>query len=132
MKRTESKTRFTQLRMWTAKRLVVIATLCALSLTPVAPMHFESAYAAPDSVTLSVAEADSLVNLIDDQDEDIQLLRIDLREARQLAAADSVLHVEQLRLYRAERPNWIERILNRPSLWFMIGVVAGLYSQSHL
>lgn len=119
-------------RMLTGKRLVVIASLFVLTLAPISRPNYSSAYASPDSVTISVEQADSLIQKIDDQALRIQLLRIDLRETRQIAAVDSVLHAEQLRLYRDERPNWFERIVRKPELWFMIGVMAGLYSHQDL
>jgi hypothetical protein len=113
----------------TAKKLVAISIACALLLTPIAPRNFGSAYAEPDSVVLSVAEADSLIDLIDDQDLSIQLLRIDLWEAKRLAQTDSVLNAERLRLYQEAQPNWFERFFKKPEVWFMIGVVSGLYAR---
>lgn len=132
MKRIRSRLRSMRLRMWIVKRLVAIAMLLVLVSAPISRKSYSSAYASPDSITLSVAQADSLIQVIDDQELDIRLLRIDLRETRQVAAVDSVLHAEQLRLYREDRPGWLERFLKKPELWFMIGVVAGLYSHQDL
>lgn len=132
MKQSARRMRSALKRMLTGKRLVVIASLFVLTLAPISRPNYSSVYASPDSVTISVEQADSLIQKIDDQALRIQLLRIDLRETRQIAAVDSVMHAEQLRLYREERPNWIERFLKKPELWFMLGVMAGLYSHQDL
>jgi hypothetical protein len=114
------------------KKLVVILITCALLMTPIVVTNYSSAYAASDSVTLSVAEADSLIDLIDNQELDIRLLRIDLWEARRIAHTDSVLNADRLRLYQESRPTWFERFFKKPELWFMVGVVAGLYARSDI
>lgn len=112
------------------KKLVAMSIACALLTAPTVEKNYGSAYAAEDSVVLSLEEADSLIHLIDEQTLDIELLRIDIREARLLARADSLLHEEQLRVYREAQPNWFERFFKKPEVWFMIGVISGLYAKS--
>ena len=84
-------------------------------------------------VELSTAEADSLLDLIDDQALRIGLLEADLWEARQLARSDSMVTSEKLELqeryyeliieaYKDDRDNWIERLAKQPLVWFGLGV----------
>ena len=86
-----------------------------------------------EKVELSVAEADSLLDLIDDQRLEIDLLRADLYESRALAASDSTLAADRIDLlrdsyehmldaYKADRDNWVERITKSPLVWFGLGV----------
>lgn len=96
--------------------------------------------AAPDTtenVVLTAAEADSLIDLIDDQALEIRLLEIDLREARSLAANDSTLAAHQLALqnryyeqviavYKDDRDSWVVKALQHPAIWFMVGAYAGM------
>jgi len=84
-------------------------------------------------VVLSNSEADSLLDLIDDQALHVRLLEADLWEARELARSDSVLASEQLKLqehyyeqiiqaYRDDQDTWVERIVKQPLIWFGLGV----------
>jgi hypothetical protein len=84
-------------------------------------------------VVLSNSEADSLLDLIDDQTLHVRLLEADLWEARELARSDSVLASEQLKLqehyyeqiiqaYRDDQDTWVERIVKQPLIWFGLGV----------
>ena len=78
-------------------------------------------------VYLSEAEADSLATLIDDLDFTVDLLRIDLSEARALARQDSI-YAEQMRL-RLERERgrqWWDKLWRNPALWFIFGAYVGL------
>jgi len=119
-------------------KLIVFAIALALVMMPI--LASGQATDAPnfsaesDSVVvLSNSEADSLLDLIDDQALHVRLLEADLWEARELARSDSVLASEQLKLqehyyeqiiqaYRDDQDTWVERIVKQPLIWFGLGV----------
>ncbi len=121
-------------------KLALIVMLSAAILATGAPNYstVSGAFAADTAaVVLSVAEADSLVELIDDQELSIRLLQIRLQTARHLASNDSTLayqrlmlqkrmHEQVLKVYRDDRGSMFRRALMHPSLWFMLGAYAGL------
>ena len=87
-------------------------------------------------VTFSVDEAVDIRNLLDEQELDIQLLRINLRAAHEMAEVDSMMaevkldafkaHYESvIAAYKNSRPTWVERLLLRPEIWMMAGVWLG-------
>lgn len=118
----------------------LIAAVIALSLLTGAIVASGQTTGAPNFspesehvVELSTAEADSLLDLIDDQALHIGLLEADLWEARRLARSDSVATSEKLELqeryyeliieaYKDDRDNWIERLAKQPLVWFGLGV----------
>jgi hypothetical protein len=73
-----------------------------------------------------VAEADSLIDLIDDQTLEIRLLQIDLEELQKMARIDSILAENHIQLLQAERQSFLSRALSYPALWFILGAWAGL------
>ena len=118
------------------RRLLIGSVIaCALVIQP--PNSSAGSVAADSSVTLTKAEADSLVVLIDDLDLEVRLLRIDLRQVGRKAAVDSTLMAERMRLqqqtyeqiielHKREKENFIVRALKPPAIWFMVGAYAGL------
>ena len=91
-------------------------------------------------VELSIAEADSLLDLIDDQNLRITLIEIDLDEARRIAASDSTLAADRLRhqersyeaiieAYRDDRDNWLERMVKKPIVWLVLGLYLGVQAE---
>ena len=128
-------------QIWTGIKLKIYVSVSVIVLLTVAAPNCSNASKAAVSdtttVTLSLAEADSLINLIDDLDLENAVLRIDLREARALAANDSLLLSRRLTLqaqmyddiieiYKKDQDNWITRSLKHPAIWFCIGIYAGL------
>lgn len=92
---------------------------------------------AADSVSFSAAEADSILALVEWQDRQIQLLKIDLWEARQLARVDSIYAEDRARLLTEyyeglvrERRNWFTRTLQHPIIWLTIGGYLGVRAAS--
>lgn len=121
-----------------AKKLAQITILTALllvgephcsigSTVSARPTSSSTAQTVCDSVSLSLAEADSITALIDRLDFTVEMLYIDVWEARQFAQRDSI-YAERLqaRLNRAEQRAWFDKLWRHPALWFMLGVYAGL------
>jgi hypothetical protein len=138
MRQMKSRSRMQRIKH--AIRLALIVSASVLVLGTSGP-SYSSGSAAPatdtTAVILSEAEADSLLNLIDDQDLEIMLLGISLRESRALARNDSTLAARRLELqqrmyedmiemYKKDRDNWAVRLLKHPAIWFMVGAYAGL------
>jgi len=122
------------------KRLLIVSVI-ALTLAQTAGTSYStgSMTSASDTteVVLSVAEADSIINLIDDQELRIRLLRIELDRLRGHARNDSLFNVRMLLLqensyeqiiavYKADREHWFVRTLKHPAIWFCVGAYAGL------
>lgn len=114
-----------------ASVMLVSTALCVIS----GPSYStESASTAPDTtIVLTTAQADSLLQLIDSQALQLELLRIDLREARALAQVDSLMvdqyraHYERIiALYQAEQPSWWSQALRSPVLWLALGGYLGV------
>jgi len=112
-----------------ALSLVIAPTVTAGQTTDA----LNSSTASGNVVELSNAEADSLLDLIDDQDLRIRLLEVDLWEARAFARNDSTLAARRLELteqayermldaYKEDRDNWVERLVKQPLVWFGLGV----------
>ncbi len=91
-------------------------------------------------VELTVAEADSVIQLIDELTLDLRLSRIDLAEAGALASVDSSLAAQRLDLtvrsyevmlqaYKDERDNWVQRLVKQPMLWFVLGAWIGVQAE---
>jgi len=79
-----------------------------------------------EPVVLSAAEADSILDMIDDQGLRIKLLEVDLWEQRRTAEVDSTLaatryHIKELEV-EALRGNAITRFLKHPVVWLALGV----------
>ena len=90
--------------------LFVIVNASALISGP-SRIGYSIAYAA-DSVTISTAQADSLVTLIDDQRLQLRLLEIDLAEERARNPA--------------EKHGWLWQAVRHPILWFTVGAAVGV------
>lgn len=82
-----------------------------------------------EPVVLSVAEADSILDLIDDQGLRIKLLEVDLWEQRRMAQVDSTLAATRYEIQKQEvkalRGNAITRFLKHPVIWLALGVWLG-------
>jgi hypothetical protein len=115
--------------------LIVIASV--LLLVPTAKMSYSNEFADSVGVNLTVAEADSLLDLVDDQALQIDTLTIDLRLAHWQNKEDSLFYARMLQLqeqqyeqiiavYKEDRGNIIVRFLKQPALWFVVGAYAGL------
>lgn len=119
------------------KRLLIVSA-CVIAIGMSSPSYStDSKPAASDSVVLTVAEADSILDLIDDQALEIRLLQIDVRTLRQLSREDSLRaarlldmqerhYEEMLEMYKRDREHWLVRSMKHPALWFMVGAWAGL------
>jgi len=81
------------------------------------------------TVVLTEAQADSLINQLDD-------LEIRLWEQARYAQIDSLSAATQLRLqaenyeaiieqYRGDRDNWLEQIMKHPVVWMALGMWIG-------
>jgi len=128
-----------------AVKLVIVVTALALLMLPLRasgqPTDVPNSSPVSEHVVeLSVAEADSLLDLIDDQGLRIALLEIDVSEARRIAEADSTLAAELLRhqersyeaiieAYRDDRDNWLERMVKKPIVWLALGLWLGVQAQ---
>ena len=82
-----------------------------------------------EPVVLSAAEADSILDMIDDQGLRIQLLEIDLWEQRRMTEVDSTLaatryHIKELEV-EALRGNVFTRFFKHPVVWLALGVWLG-------
>jgi len=128
---TGKRTRHGLVRLLTAS---VVA--CALA-TGAPSWSADSAASDSTVVEISAAQADSLVNLIDDLDLEVALLRVDLNAASRRAEMDSTMaarrlmlqrhHYEQvIDIYKKDREHFIIRALKHPAIWFMVGAYAGL------
>ena len=131
-------------RSWLKKLLICVLALALLTL-PLRARGQEidtpnSSSASEHAVELSIAEADSLLDLIDDQGLRIALIEIDLQEARRIAASDSTLAADQLRhqerayeaiieAYRDDRDNWLERMVKKPIVWLVLGLYLGVQAE---
>lgn len=128
-------------RTWLVKLLLgVIALVLTIALTATSVRAIDapnSSAASEPVVELSTAEADSVLDLIDDQELRIRLLEIDLEETRRLAAIDSTLAATRLELtreayeeiiqaYKDDRDNWLERMAKKPVVWLAIGLYLGV------
>jgi hypothetical protein len=131
-------------RSW-LKKLILCVLALALLMLPIRARG--QATEGPNSssesvpvVELSIAEADSLLDLIDEQGLRIALLEIDLQEARRIAASDSTLAADRLRhqersyeaiieAYRDDRDNWLERMVKKPIVWLALGLWLGVQAQ---
>jgi hypothetical protein len=82
--------------------------------------------AARDSIVLSVEEADSLINLIDDLDLENRLLYIDLKEQQSVSRIDSLTQAQYIRVLEEQQQSWLHRALSYPALWFILGAYVGL------
>lgn len=81
-------------------------------------------------VCFTVAQAESLLALINEQETKIELLKVDVWEVKQLARLDSIYMVDQLELVRArykeQHESWFERALTHPIVWLTIGGYLGV------
>ena len=124
--------RFGWRRRRSALALFVVMLVIALMLmtTPAYGSSDDSGASAPrttSAVVLSEAEADSLATLIDNLDFQVEMLRIDLKEARALARQDSIYaDLMQERLERERGRQWWDRLWRNPALWFILGAYVGL------
>jgi hypothetical protein len=131
-------------RKLVVKLTIVVVALAALMLPLQARgQETDASRSSSESVPvveLSIAEADSLLDLIDDQNLRIALLEIDLEEARRIAASDSTLAADRLRhqersyeaiieAYRDDRDNWLERMVKKPIVWLALGMWLGVQAQ---
>ena len=107
------------------KRALIVSAIVSATLIGGKNYSTVSVVAAADSVVFSMAEADSLIDLIDDQVLEIRLLEIDLSESRKIARVDSIMHERIIEVYKGERGSFLGRALRKPELWFMIGVTIG-------
>ncbi len=109
--------------------VVVLLTAMALTSSP--------AYA-DDSPTkpLDAEETDQLYDLLTQQDDELALLRIDLRAMQEHAAIDSMLAARKLELlvegyeviidgYKKSRPSFLERLVKEPIIWLALGTWFG-------
>jgi len=124
--------RFGWRRRRSALALFVVMLVIALMLmtTPAYGSSDDSGASVPrttSAVVLSEAEADSLATLIDNLDFQVEMLRIDLKEARALARQDSIYaDLMQERLERERGRQWWDRLWRNPALWFILGAYVGL------
>ncbi len=100
-------------------------------------MLSSNAYA-DDSLTkpLDAEETDQLYDLLTRQDEELALLRIDLRAMQEHAAIDSMLAARERELliegyeviidgYKKSRPSFLERLVKEPIIWLALGTWFG-------
>lgn len=115
------------------RRLTLVGLLLIVTAHTTLPAYAQPSSPKPDVVELSVAEADSILATIDG-------LRIDLWETRELAAQDSLFYEERLALtekayeemldaYKADRPNWLERLAKQPVVWLAFGMWIGVQAR---
>ena len=112
------------------KKLLVGGLVLLLLVTSCASIaRTEEPNSSEEPVVLSVAEADSILDMIDDQGLRIALLEADLYEARRHAQVDSALSAMQLDIKEQEvdalRGNWITRLFKHPVVWLALGVWLG-------
>lgn len=103
------------------KRLMISSVL-ALTLATSAP---SSALVLTGYVADS-AMVDSLIAGVDSLLYERRILQIDLGETRRIARVDSLAFEERLDIYRARERSGLIKILTHPSVWFCVGVYAGL------
>ena len=119
------------------KRFLIVSTIVGMLAVGGLSYSTDLGPVAVETVVFSVEEADSLLDLIDDQALEIRLLRIDLTEAQKLAVVDSTLSDHMLTmqkqsyediidLYKSDREHWLVKSLKHPAIWFMVGAYAGL------
>lgn len=111
-----------------AKLLVLSILLSSLLLgAPSTSYSQKSEPAEKPTIQLTPSELDSIVT-------HIEILEIDLDEARQLARIDSIYAAERLRIQRemyeaqlrAATPPWYEKLLKHPVVWVTIGMWVGV------
>ena len=103
---------------------IIITAVLTLMLLRATPSNSQplSATASPDSVQLSVVEADSLLLALDTYETELRLSRLSLARCQEFAELDSLVFEQ----YRAEtRRTWLDKILHEPIIWFALGVYAG-------
>ncbi len=113
------------------KKLLAVALgllLLGSSCASVAQRVDDTSYS-DESVVLSAAEADSILDMIDDQGLRIELLEVDLWEQRRMAEVDSTLaatryHIKELEV-EALRGNVFTRFFKHPVVWLALGVWLG-------
>lgn len=101
---------------------MLIAMLIGLTLLGIAPPKcapsFSNAYAASDSVTFSLKEAQDIAAALDSLTTRSRLLQVDLDECRALALSDSAAAAQKL---QEATPSWYEKIYRHPIVWFTLG-----------
>ncbi len=125
-------------KLWLSFILVLLLVLLPAHVHAEAssPQFAEGSTASPDSITLSVALVDSLMDAVDRADLEKKLLQIDLDECRELGALSDSLHSRQLALvresyeftldlYKEAQQAWWERLLRRPEVWLSVGLWIG-------
>lgn len=116
---------------WMKRVLIVTLVLIAMAGAPSRDFSTISAASAADTtevVELTVEQADSLSDLLVNQQFEIDSLRVVIWRKDQVAHADSVLNAELLALYKQDREHWLVRSIKHPALWFCVGIYAGLYA----
>lgn len=108
--------------------LLIAAVLCGTS-------SYESPASAGSEICFTAAEADSVLSLVEYQEERIRLLEIDLWECRHLARSDSLWGEERINLvtrhYESviegmDGKTWLDRTVKHPMVWFVLGTYLGV------
>jgi hypothetical protein len=107
-------------------RCGVLVLLLLVSSCGAAGADSEKQSYSDEPVVLSVAEADSILDLIDDQALRIALLETDLWQQRRVAQVDSALAAVKVEVRDREieelRGNVVTRFLKHPVIWLALGV----------